>query len=116
MTQFLKDNDPMQQPMQDSRAAALQAAMNMSAGHLTEEGLKKFGDEGALQEGKRQSMLSAHQHHKNFIAQQRKLLAWFKETHSFKRRYKQEQEQMLVQQFKEEQEEKITPKRKKQKQ
>ena len=92
----------MQQPTQDSRASALQAAMHMSAGHLTEGELKKLGDEWALQEGKRQSMLSAHQHQKKVIAQQRKLLAWFKEMHSKRK-------------FKEEQEEKITPKRKKQK-
>ena len=43
-----------------------------------------LGDDWALQEGRRQSLISAHEQHKKFIAQQHELLKWYKELHSSK--------------------------------
>ena len=43
-----------------------------------------LGDDWALQEGKRQSLISVHEQHKKFIAQQHELLKWYKNLHSSK--------------------------------
>ena len=71
--------------MQHSRATALQTAICDSP-----KALISLGDDWALQEGKRQSLITAHYENQKIIAQQAQLLTWYKELkwlNSFKELY-----------------------------
>ena len=68
-----------------SPVRALQTAMRISA-----KAQVSLGDDWALQEGKRQSLITAHYENQKIIAQQAQLLTWYKELkwlNSFKELY-----------------------------
>ena len=64
---------------------------SMSAASLLETEMHSVGDERALQEGKRQSLMSSLDEGKKIIEKQREWLAWYKE-----KRLEQEHEEQLA--------------------
>lgn len=85
----------LQQSMQRP-VVVIENIPSMSAASLLETEMHSVGDERALQDGKRQSLMSSLDEGKKIIEKQRQWLAWYKEKRLGEKRLEQEHEEQLA--------------------